>query len=81
MLNTKTETEALALWCPMGRARWGEVAINRQGVDSAAKGTCCLASACAMWRWAAPANPPVASKKKAPPKPTRGFCGLAGPVV
>ena len=68
--NCHTEEEAQKLWCPMARyAREGTTAFNRcEGAHdylSNPKSCRCIASDCAMWRWARYSE-------------DKGYCGLGG---
>lgn len=91
-----TEDEAKKLWCPMVRHAVEDLpGTNRAGTSNPTKVTDwngCIASGCAMWRWAEP------EKRKCPKcggigplncttcfgtgrttrDDRRGYCGLAG---
>jgi hypothetical protein len=49
-----SEDEARKLWCPMARVAVDEASANRDIDDTTTfiSGCRCIASKCAMWRWA-----------------------------
>lgn len=82
-MNAHTEEQAKKLWCPMARVARRED-LDRDRGPTVIVGGCntdalggnripascrCVASQCAMWRWA-----------ESYPE-DRGYCGLAGQVV
>lgn len=64
-----TEKEAVKLWCPMARYGLREGTVNYQTNE----GALCMASGCAMWRWAQ--DRPLFSDEE---QDRKGYCGLAG---
>lgn len=75
-----TEEQAKALWCPHGRIALEVTGatINDPSLLGGAQGAdyacACIASRCAMWRWADPASRFSNGERK-------GCCGLAGKAV
>lgn len=65
-----TEEQARELWCPMTRTHVWQEGQSVSGNEGQGHG-CCLASACAMWRWCDDSHMHANEHK-------RGFCGIAG---
>lgn len=76
-MNTKTEREAAALWCPFARLYGYEgSSLNRQN-GGAQRGqplqdAHCIASKCMAWRWFEPADGQFTKETAG-----TGYCGLA----
>ena len=93
MIAMHTEEQARKLWCPMVRylatfrgadgKLEAAVGYNRGAQDSGMSSARCVASECAMWRWAKDADWISRADKEFQRsgkriEPERGYCGLAG---
>lgn len=65
-----TEAEARTKWCPMFRRAGGNGNADADG----GRRSNCIASGCAMWRWAARLTETHTSYEQS----EQGYCGVAG---
>lgn len=88
-MSLVNEEQASQLWCPMVRTARRET-TQRDGLQLVVVGGCntdalggnrvpascrCIASKCAMWRWAG------YELKAAKAHTRQGYCGMGGPAV